>query len=194
MATYNLPSTSGWQGSTYLALRLYVVQTYDAQQNRSTLTVKLQGRYPGTNAYNDSFSIGATYGTSGTLKCNGSTILQFPSNTSYRVAANTDNVWRDMTYNDTAWSHTVAVNHNADGSASVSFVLDAYAQSLYGGQSFNTSFANKTATLNLSETPQTGGTVWVYDGGAWVECKPYVYDGGWKECEAYIYDNGWVKA
>lgn len=152
MATYYLPSANGWTGSTYLALRLRVDQSYDITTNKSTLTIKLQGRYPGSNEYNDSFSPGATNGRSGTLKCNGATILQFPSDTSYRVTANTDNVWRDMTYNGAAWSHTVTIEHNADGTASVSFVLDAYARSLYGGTSFNTSFAGNTATLNLAET------------------------------------------
>ena len=67
-----LPSESGWPGTTYLALRVVVVsQTYNASENKSTLTVKLQGRFPGSFAYNDTFSLWALNGRSGTLKCNG---------------------------------------------------------------------------------------------------------------------------
>lgn len=193
--TYTLPSDSGWQGSEYLALRVHVVQTYDAQQNKSTLTVKLQGRLPTVRTYNDTFTLSGRNGADRTFKVNGSTVATFPGTGSsgYTVEVNVDQQWRDVQYNGSAWSQTVTVNHNSDGSASVPFALDVYAQAQVGGSGYNVDFSGKTATLTLSETPaSSGGTVWIYDGG-WKECKPYVYDGGWKECEAYIYSNGWVK-
>ena len=190
--TYTLPTESGWGASAYLAMRLHVTQTYDAQNNKSTLVVKLQGRYPGSGTYNDMFAIRAAGQASGTLKCNGTTIVQFPVNSDYTVVSK-DSTWRDMTYNGSPWSYTLEVSHGADGKATVTFALDAMAISLYGTSAYNTNLQNKTATLSLSETPQSGGTTWIYDSG-WYEYIPCVYDGGWKECDANIYDNGWVNA
>lgn len=151
-----LPNDAGWQGSpsAYLALRVVVVsQTYNASTNQSTLTVKLQGRFPGSFAYNDTFSLWALNGRSGTLKCNGATLVQFPSTGSikYTVAAKTDNTWSDVLYNNSAASWTVTVTHDDNGTAACNFVLDAYAQSSYGNTTYNTAFTTKSATLTWTE-------------------------------------------
>ena len=159
--TYNLPSDSGWQGSNYLALRVNVVQNYDNATNKSTLTIKLQGRLPTSRQYNDTFSLWGLNGTSGTFKCNGTTLVTFPSSGSstYTVAVNTDQAWRDVLHGGSALSWTVTVSHNLDGSASVPFVLDAYAQSQSGVSSYNTSFSSKSAALTLTGTPSQPPTI-----------------------------------
>lgn len=187
-----VPNDSGWQGS-YIAIRVYVEHTYNAQQNKSSVTVKLQGHYPGSGAYNDTFSLSGRNNADRTFKINGVTVITFPGtvSTPYTVKSNTG--WNDLLNSGSTWSYTNTYEHNASGVLTLTFAFDAFAQSQSGVASYNNDFSGSTATLTITETPQSGGTVWVYDGG-WKECVPYVYDGGWQKCEAYIYDNGWVKA
>lgn len=56
------------------------------------------------------------------------------------------------------------------------------------------SVAGNVAVVAAAALIPASGTVRIWNGTAWEEYQPYVYDNGWQKCEAYIYDNGWVKA
>ena len=146
MATFYIPSTSGWTDTGGLGehskMRLKVDRVYSSATNKSTLTITPQvwsDRYGGrANLYNETAS----------FKVNG---VSFYSGSSTIYATyNASNNWIDAidggTSRAVAWTAEVA--HNSDGSATFSFAVSAR---WYQSSSFYPTFYGVTGSASATE-------------------------------------------
>lgn len=136
MATYYIPSSSGWASQKYLPsssgysshadagrLRVVIDRSYDINTNKSTLTFRLQ-------IYSEDYSGTFRARQGGTLKVNGSTIETFEqgsTSSTHFVVTDKDDSWRYMTkgtQTTATWSKTL--DHDSDGKLTVTFATDFY--------------------------------------------------------------------
>ena len=153
MATYYLPSETGWSGSSSESIEIYlrfkIDQTYDASTNKSSLSVRLQARLTSSGYNFSDYQVEA-----GTVQiANGSA----QSAVGCYVNLSEYNMWRDITSGGSAKIWTYTVTHNADGTASVPFKMTAInLYKYYNGADHNCRFpGDHTATLSLSEARQS---------------------------------------
>lgn len=151
MATYYLPSESGWledHGSP-CHLRLKIEQSYDGATNKSTLTVTPQAR---------SEYVGVTFMLldNAVLTAGGVTLLAAQSqagtgDSGYRFQG-TENGWASMTTTGgTVKSFSTSVTHNASGAASVAALM--HGRLINADWGVNLAFTdNESATLHLQNT------------------------------------------
>ena len=151
MATYYLPSESGWledHGSP-CHLRLKIEQSYDGATNKSTLTVTPQAR---------SEYVGVTFMLldNAVLTAGGVTLLAAQSqagtgDSGYRFQG-TENGWASMTTTGgTVKSFSTSVTHNASGAASVAVLM--HGRLINADWGINLAFTdNESATLHLQNT------------------------------------------
>lgn len=146
MATFYIPSTSGWTDTGGLGehskMRLKVDRVYSSANNRSTLTITPQvwsDRYGGrANLYNETAS----------FKLNN--VSFYGGSSTIYVTYNASNNWIDAIDGGTgravAWTAEVA--HNSDGSATFSFAVSAR---WYQSSSFYPTFYGVTGSSSATE-------------------------------------------
>lgn len=146
MATFYIPSTSGWTDTGGLGehskMRLKVDRVYSSATNKSTLTITPQvwsDRYGGrANLYNESAS----------FKLNN--VSFYGGSSTIYVTYNASNNWIDAIDGGTgravAWTAEVA--HNSDGSATFSFAVSAR---WYQSSAFYPTFYGVTGSASTTE-------------------------------------------
>ena len=146
MATFYIPSTSGWTDTGGLGehskMRLKVDRVYSSATNKSTLTITPQvwsDRYGGrANLYNESAS----------FKLNN--VSFYGGSSTIYVTYNASTNWIDAIDGGTgravAWTAEVA--HNSDGSATFSFAVSAR---WYQSSSFYPTFFGVTGSASATE-------------------------------------------
>lgn len=161
-----------WSGTGYggrADFRFKVTSIYSYANNQTTLTIGLQARIVGDSSWLFYYGLQA-----GTISAGGTTLQDF-SGTSYTIRPTSRNTWYDVGTSGTPKTWSKTVNHNADGSASVT--LAATGINLYyysGGAEYNIRLSgtysasldlSQTRTYTLSISKGTGSTITVTRGG-----------------------------
>jgi hypothetical protein len=176
MVTFYVPNASGWGGTSGLGqairLRLKVERSYSAVNNRSTLTVTMQG-------YSETYGGRFDLLDNASLSLNGSWLVHGggsgTGSLGYGVRLAGDTAWHDLVSVSTGQtlSWTATVDHAADGSATAAFSL-SYAKLYCESNGYYAVFQELSASQTIDETRQftltisagTGSTVTVTRGGS----------------------------